>query len=75
MSYKKNAVVISSNNFRTIWSLIPMYMSHSSDFDVFVYVKLECGSNMDDVLLFNHTDSCFRHLSDKEEQRNGIMNS
>lgn len=24
---------------------------------------------MDDVLLFNHIDSCFRRLSDKEEQR------
>ena len=46
-----------------------MYRSHSSDFGVFVYVKSECGSNMDDVLLFNHIDSCFLHLSDKEEQR------
>lgn len=24
---------------------------------------------MDDFLLFNHIDSCFRRLSDKEEQR------
>lgn len=51
------------------WSQLPMYRSHSSNFGVFVYVKSECGSNMDDVLLFNHIDSCFRRLSDKEEQR------